>query len=107
MELRQIRTDELRTKMWSLATHVRDLQTAFAEGKPATADGRAEIARILGSMEETAMSLDARAYTRHHADASLGAFRSELRAAREGAERDPPEYYFAGRISGSCAYCHR
>jgi hypothetical protein len=97
----------LRVQMWSLASDVRDLQAVFERGGGGTLEGRKEIAELLAQLENTAMRLDLKAHGMNHSDISLGAFRSEIRAARAGAERDPPDYYFAGRVAGSCAYCHR
>jgi hypothetical protein len=106
-KLDRLEQGEMVTQMWSLAANVRDLQSAFARGAGMTEQGREDVVRILAAIEQTAMTLDVEVYRAHHAQTGLGAFRSEVRAAREGAERTPPDYYFAGRLVGSCAYCHR
>jgi len=37
---------------------------------------------------------------------SHGAFRRDIEMARLAAERDPPNYFLAGSVAGSCSYCH-
>lgn len=71
-------------------------------------DVRAEVIRLLQVMESAASDLDAGPTTNHPVlDENLGLFRADLAAAREAAEVDPPNYFLAGSVAGSCLlYCH-
>ncbi len=39
-------------------------------------------------------------------DVSLAAFRQDIIRARENAARKPPNYFWAGSVSGACVHCH-
>lgn len=75
---------------------------------PETTDVKAEVIRLLMEMEKAASDLDAGPTTNHPVlDENLGLFRQDLAAAREAAEVDPPNYFLAGSVAGSCLlYCH-
>lgn len=75
---------------------------------PETTDVKSEVIRLLLEMEKAASDLDAGPTTNHPVlDENLGLFRTDLAAAREAAEVDPPNYFLAGSVAGSCLlYCH-
>jgi hypothetical protein len=62
----------------------------------------------LKSMEEIASSLAISGEHTNHLliDENLDKFRSGLRAARRAVEENPPNYYPAGKLAGSCTGCH-
>jgi hypothetical protein len=63
---------------------------------------------LLRAMEQVARALGSDEVRSNHAKLDLGsdAFRERLAAARRAAQRDPPDYYLAGSVSGACRYCH-
>ncbi len=70
---------------------------------------REEIIRLLLRMEAIADKLGAGTTVTNHLliDENIDVFKDEVRDARNQVEGDPPNYYLAGRLSGSCMACHR
>ena len=94
--------DPVYAEMWSLASMGDELDTLM---KTDPVDGQAATA-ILERMEKTTVKLRGQK-TKHPVLAdSIDSFYDEVVKARKGAEADPPNYYFAGKVSGACVYCH-
>ena len=102
---------EIQSTMGQFAVHVRRLDVLLAETPemPASeAVRRGEVVRVLQAMEQAAHTLGTGDVRSNHPrlDEGIDAFRARLTAARQAAERDPPNYYLAGTVSGACRYCH-
>ncbi|MBT8492042.1 MAG: hypothetical protein KJO07_03190 [Deltaproteobacteria bacterium] len=94
--------DPVYSEMWSLASMGDELDTLM---KTDPVDGAAALA-ILEKMETITVSLRG-GRTKHPVLAdSIDSFYDEVVKARKGAEAEPPNYYFAGKVSGACVYCH-
>ena len=62
----------------------------------------------LTAMELAAAQLDGPGRATHPLiDQNLPAFRRDIAAAKAAAAADPPDYFLAGSVVGSCRYCHR
>ncbi len=70
---------------------------------------REEIIQLLRHMEDVADRLGAGTAVTNHLliDQNIDLFKDDVRAARKYVQSDPPNYYLAGRLSGSCTACHR
>jgi hypothetical protein len=99
---------EIHSVMGQLAVNVRALDALLAEGAPPSGAQRERVVELLRAMEQVARALGSDEVRSNHAKLDLGsdAFRERLAAARRAAQRDPPDYYLAGSVSGACRYCH-
>lgn len=98
---------EVRNSMGRLADHIRRLDTLLGGGSVGP-EQRERIIDNLRAMENIADSLGAGPEVTNHAfiDDHIDDFRADVRLAREEVEREPPAYYLAGRLAGSCTGCH-
>jgi hypothetical protein len=110
---------EIQTTMGQLAVQVRRLDELLIGTEPRTVEDRVEspvhdgrrqrkVVELLEDMERVARALGTGDVRSNHPRLDEGAdpFRERLAAARRAAERDPPNYYLAGTVSGACRYCH-
>ena len=106
-DFRYITREELRSAMWQLAYHSRELNQEMRSPESAE-QHRPEIVDHLRAMEQAAASLDKSGWPTNHPliDMNLASFRRDLRVAREAVEHDPPNFLLAGPLAGTCVYCH-
>ena len=106
-DFRYVERDQLRSAMWQLAYHSRELNRVMGVTDNQPPDRAAVIAQ-LQAMEQAASRLDTTGSRTNHPliDMNLAKFRRDLRFAREAVERDPPNYLLASHLSGACVYCH-
>ena len=95
---------ELRTTMWRLAGDVVEITRLLDHPAPQIVS--AEVVERLTLMQARAASLDAAATNHPQVDRYLAQFQRYLVAAKRAAEATPPNYFFAGRLMGSCTGCH-
>jgi hypothetical protein len=107
-DFRYYETAEIDDSMKRLAAASRRLTSLLRDGVPRSAAERAEVVDLLGEMEEASATLDGRKKPSNHPviDAHLERFQRDVSAARAAAERDPPNYFLAGTVAGSCMLCH-
>lgn len=100
---------EIKTGMHALAGDVRELQVLLREPADDPALEQAEVLRLLDDISRVLSELDVPASSSNHPNLSqnLEAFRNDVADARAAASRDPPNYFLAGTVAGSCVYCHR
>jgi hypothetical protein len=106
-DFRYITPEELHSTMWQLAYHSRELHRLMRlSGNPQLYRG--EIIEQLQGMERATEKLDRSGWPTNHplVDMNLANFRSDIRAAREAVEREPPNFLLAGPLTGACVYCH-
>jgi hypothetical protein len=106
-DFQYVTQDELRSAMWRLAWHSAALDAAL-RASAGHDSRRTEVLRALRGMEEAAGALAQEGWRSNHPliDANLDGFRRDIARARQAAERVPPDYTDAGRVSGACVYCH-
>jgi hypothetical protein len=106
-DFRYIERDQLRSAMWQLARHVRELDQQVRAASPDEPQ-RKEILEHLGGMESATRSLDTSGWPSNHpmVDVNMPKFRQDIRLAREAVERTPPNYALARALPGACVYCH-
>ncbi len=69
---------------------------------------REEIINLLKDIEKVADELGAGPQVTSHLliDEHIDKFRSDVQKARQAVEREIPNYFLVGRLSGSCTACH-
>ena len=94
--------------MGQLALHVRELDALLAESEERRTVSRDQVVERLRAMQGLARTLGSGEVRSNHPmlDEGIDAFRGRLGAALRAAQRDPPNYYLAGTVSGACGYCH-
>jgi len=102
-----ISAQQLEGSMHALAAHISDLDEIMWAAEPVQAEGHERILEILSGMRVEARKLDRGQPTNHpRVDRYLPWLQADIDKALEGARAIPPNYYYAGAISGSCEYCH-
>jgi hypothetical protein len=103
-----ISDEQLRSTMWRLAYHSRELRELMASPET-VAVHRAEVLQHLRVMEEATVDLNRTGWPTNHplVDANRSSFLQDIRTAQEAVSRDPPNFLLAGTVSGACVYCHR
>ncbi|NKB32745.1 MAG: hypothetical protein GKR91_06570 [Pseudomonadales bacterium] len=101
--------EELRSRMHQLAFELQELDLLMyaednrdARFQQQVVSSLEDIERLGGLLRQTDLS------TRHRFMLDdMTRFLSTISRARQSAERNPPGYYQAGRVSGACVNCHR
>jgi hypothetical protein len=112
-EFKYTEQDELRTDMAMLALQMQLLEQALAkEEKPDSTDAetqREEVLASLRKMSSIASSLQAGDSGANHPFMQdyMSDFSAKVDQARTAASLAQPNYYYAGKVSGGCAGCHK
>ena len=101
--------EQLQTAMWVLAAEIQNLERLIEE--PAELERstrRTAVAATLERMRMAAKTLDEPGRSSQHPllDQNLGAFMTRLERAQRAVAQEPPNYFFAGTVAGSCYLCH-
>ena len=101
--------EETRTVMWVLAAELRHLERLMQA--PTIRDPEVLRATVRGTLERmrlAAKTLDEPGRTTQHPEINqnLGLFLGRLERARRAVDRNPPNYFLAGTIAGTCSLCH-
>jgi hypothetical protein len=102
-----ITDEQLRSTMWRLAFHARELRARMDSSEDA-ARYRAEVLSHLEGMELAAADLNRSGWPTNHPliDANHANLLRDIRMAQAAARREPPNFLLAGTVAGACAYCH-
>ena len=108
-DLKYLPPEEIRTSMWVLAAETQHLETLLAD--PTAYEGPALRTLVRGALERmriAATTLDQPGRTTQHPviNQNLENFVGRLERARRAVDRDPPSYFLASSIAGSCFVCH-
>ena len=95
--------------MGRFAASIRLLEEQYGVQGTPNPRQREAIIDELRRMEDIAVELGSGPTQTNHLfiDEHIDDFKSEVRRARLDVEGDPPSYYRAGRLAGSCRGCHR
>jgi hypothetical protein len=107
-QFRYIDDEMLKSSMWRMADAATKLDVLMRRGEPLGAAERESVVVLLDQMADAAGELSAPEHPSNHlvVDLNIEAFLRDVQSARMAAQRDPPSYYLAGSIAGSCMYCH-
>ena len=102
-----ITDDQLRSSMWRLAPHSRELRDLMTVPENTMAH-RDQILRHLEVMERTAIELNRTGWPTNHPliDANRANLLRDIQSAQAAIRRDPPNFFLASSVSGACFYCH-
>jgi len=100
--------EDLHSAMWQLAHDTYELDRILRESASGGGYPREEILSLLAGMDEAARSLGPGGWPANHPQigANVDLLRQDIERARQAAERNPPNYFYAGAVSGACLYCH-
>ena len=101
--------EELRAGMHLLAFELQKLDMALAGEHDENLNIQRDIVSSLQNIERIGGVLRAGDLSSTHTFLrdDMTRFLSGVNRARSDAERNPPRYYSAGRVSGACVNCHR
>lgn len=101
-------SSEVRSSMAHMSAGIARLDEVLGTGREMSPADRAAVIRILDDLESVAKRISAGGRETNHLliDQHIDEFRVDLQRARSAVEQTPPNYYFAGRLSGSCLACH-
>ncbi len=98
---------EIRGTMGQLAVQIQALDTLMQQAETPLRSDRQKIIGILETMQTLARDLTKGKETNHpQLNRSAPLLENRINRALFGARRNPPNYYFAGTVSGACEYCH-
>lgn len=100
--------DELDSRMHELAYELQQLDLALAPERDALSEQQQQVVGILRKMERIAGGIQAGEAGSNHPflQNDMTSFLTILGQARASASMTPPQYFGAGRVSGSCTNCH-
>lgn len=107
-EFRYYEKGEVQTTMHAFAREVLAVEQLLRKEQKTAEDQQAVVA-ALNRMDEAAAELALSGQGSNHPifDRYLEDLRRDIAAARVAAGQDPPDYFLAGSITGSCVACHR
>jgi hypothetical protein len=102
-----ITDQQLESAMWQLAEGIRHLDETLGT-PPVLPQQQLDVLQTIEGMEQAASRLGPEGLSSNHPRIThnLGRFREQLAIARRAVSVDPPSYYLAGRLSGTCLACH-
>lgn len=106
-DFRYLSAQEIQTSMGAMVQAVTEINRLIEDGIR-TPDQRQALVRQLEALQLASVELDGSRPTNHPViNANIAAFRRHIDTALAGARADPPNYFYAGSVAGSCMYCHR
>jgi hypothetical protein len=103
-----IEDGDVESAMLRLSRYVWSINDIFDSQEHIAGYNRERIIDLLKNIEKEADELGAGARPTNHLliDENIATFKADVVNARRAVEADPPNYYLAGRLSGSCLACH-
>jgi hypothetical protein len=100
--------EKLQSSMWQLAAEVRQLEQVLQVAEQGQEVPQKTVSDILERMETSAAALGPGNVPSNHPEIArnVDRLRRDIRRARRGVELLPPNYFWAGSVSGACRYCH-
>ncbi len=107
-EFRYMTRPAIHSSMWKIAERTRELDRVLTSSELEERKRSQEVIRLLSELDAITSDLDLGGVRTNHPEfeASLGRFRSDIATAKQEAGEEPPNYFMAGAIVGSCSYCH-
>ncbi len=108
-DFKYVSGQELRSYMSQLAFQLQQLDLSLAESNTVQPARQQEVIDILGRIETIGEKLQAGEAGSNHPFLQdyMGNFVNDISHARIAASLNPPIYYLAGRVTGSCTNCHK
>lgn len=101
--------DEIRDTMTRMSVEIWRINDILDRNETVASYQREEIIEALRALERSSEKLGAGWRLTNHAliDENIDGFRDSVVDARLAVEREPANYYLAGKLSGSCLACHK
>ncbi len=111
LELQKVRVEDeqIRASMQRLLESVRSIEATAHAATAVNENDRLDLLKKLMKMEELTSTLGAGQRVTNHPllEENIHQLRADIVTARRAIELQPPNYYWVGRIAGSCTACHR
>ena len=105
--------ERIKTAMWVLAAEIQQLEKVLDQQTRAESPSQQrlrqhDVGQSLERMSVAARTLDEPGRKTQHPviNHNLGRFRERIERAKRAAEREPPNYFQASSLAGSCFLCH-
>lgn len=108
-DLENLPPERVRTTMWVLAAEIQLLERLLTDPAETESESkRAAVASTLLRMRVAAQTLDTPGRSTQHPalNQNLEFFLGRLDRAKRALDRNPPNYFSASTIAGSCFVCH-
>jgi len=99
---------KLSTTMWKFAISLATINSDLKGIEIPKDAQQAEVVKELKNLEALARTMGGGGKHSNHPmiDDHLDDFIRDIEMARMAADRNPPNYYYAGKLAGSCLHCH-
>lgn len=103
-----LNSGDITSAMHALAFHTKEINKSISDKKMSDTARQKVVIEQLKEMEKVAGTLGntTRGTSHWMISDNLDQFRFSLERARVGAAHNPPNYFWAGEITGSCMSCH-
>lgn len=102
-----ITKQQVRTTMGALASEVDALDQIMWRPKGPSPADQDQVVAILSQMRTLARQLKPREHSNHaRIDEHAPELQRDIERALAAAKMKPPNYYYAGTVSGACTHCH-
>lgn len=99
--------DEVRGAMGGLAVQIVALDALMVSAEGPRGEDQGRVVEILEEMQTLVRQLTQREQSNHpQISRTAPLLERKIDRALFGARSNPPNYYFAGTVSGVCSYCH-
>ena len=107
-DFRYVPEEKLRSSMWLLGRETLDLRRVLGDATLSDSTRRTRAELLLGGMEDTVKKIGPQQWSSNHSEmkSALEGLESDIHAAHEAVNHDPPNYFLAGSVSAACLYCH-
>ena len=108
-DFKYVSGEELRSNMDQLAFQLNLLDQALTDAEPDNTVQQGQVIEILRAIERVSGGLQTGDAGANHPFLQdyMSNFVADVQQARFAASQNPPRYYLAGRIAGSCVNCHQ
>jgi len=105
----RIENEQVRQSMQQLLHNVIEIEGTVRPAISVNENSRMKLMAKLLNMEELTSTLGAGQHITNHPllEENIHQLRADIVTARRAIELQPPNYYWVGRIAGSCTACHR
>lgn len=100
---------EVRNKMALLSFYVGQMDEILVRKESVNNEDQTRVLELLTLINNTTTVLHSSNRDTNHfvIDEHMNQFKSDVLSAIRGAKQNPPNYFSAGKISGSCVACHK
>ena len=100
---------DINNKMVLMSIYIRQMNQILSRKDNTNSEDQTRIVKLLSAINSTTDSMGAGSPDTNHLviDGHIDQFKSDVIAAISAAKANPPNYFAAGQLSGSCVACHQ